>query len=113
MPIQAGYIDNNGHPRITLDIWGPDAANIIRVDAVIDTGFTDFLMLPSDQALSLGIVPSSTASYVLADGSIVSQTTWELVRSLCVLRLRPLPKIRLSCSQKLWMGLSFFLETAH
>jgi hypothetical protein len=82
MPIQVGYIDIGGYPRITLDIWGSDAVNIIQVDALIDTGFSDFLMLPSDQAVSSGIVQSSTANYILADGSIVTNSLGN--RSLAV-----------------------------
>jgi predicted aspartyl protease len=54
MSIQIGYIDNDGHPRLTIRISGTDPNNFIEEDALIDTGFTGFLMLPQAKAFGLG-----------------------------------------------------------
>ena len=72
MSIQIGYIDSDGHPRLSVRIAGPDPNNFTDEDALIDTGFTGFLMLPQTKAFALGIVPSSTGTYMLADGSSVT-----------------------------------------
>ena len=72
MSLQLGYIDSDGHPRLTIQIAGPDPTNFIVEDALIDTGFTGFLMLPESAAFALGIAPSGFGDYVLADDSIVT-----------------------------------------
>lgn len=69
MSIQIGYIDSDGHPRLTIRISGTDPKNFIETDALIDTGFTGFLMFPFAEAVPLGIMPAGTADYELADGS--------------------------------------------
>jgi hypothetical protein len=72
MSTQTGYIDSDGHPRLTIRISGPDPANFIEEDALIDTGFTGFLMLPQAKAFGLGIAPAGTGDYTLADDSVVT-----------------------------------------
>lgn len=72
MSLQIGYIDSNGHPRIKIRVHGPDASNFREEDALIDTGFTGFLMLPQTKAFALGMVPSGTSDYTLADESLVT-----------------------------------------
>ena len=72
MSTQIGYIDSDGHPRLTIRISGPDPTNFIEEDALIDTGFTGFLMLPQAKVFALGIVPSSTGDHILADDSVVT-----------------------------------------
>jgi hypothetical protein len=72
MSTQIGYIDSDGHPRLTIRISGPDPTNFIQEDALIDTGFTGFLMLPQAKAFALGIAPSGTGDYTLADDSVVT-----------------------------------------
>jgi len=72
MSTQTGYIDSDGHPRLTIRISGPDPANFIEEDALIDTGFTGFLMLPQAKAFGLGIAPAGTGDYTLADDSFVT-----------------------------------------
>jgi len=42
----------------------------LDVDAIIDTGFTGFLTLPSATVATLGLVRHSSSSAVLADGSV-------------------------------------------
>ncbi len=40
-----------------------------RIEAVVDTGFTGYLTLPSDAAASLGLPERGSETFVLADGS--------------------------------------------
>lgn len=72
MSLQVGYIDSNGHPRIKIVVSGTNSGAVADVDAMIDTGFTGFLMLPVAQALPLGLVLYGTGNYTLADGSEVT-----------------------------------------
>lgn len=72
MSTQTGYIDSDGRPRLTIRISGPDPGNFIEEDALIDTGFTGFLMLPQAKAFGLGIAPIGTGDYTLADDSVVT-----------------------------------------
>jgi predicted aspartyl protease len=67
-----GYLDDNGHPRVTIRITGTHPSAFADVDAMIDTGFTGFLMLSIAQALPLGLALYGTGDYVLADGSPIS-----------------------------------------
>lgn len=70
MPFQIGYTDSSGHPWIRIRIIGKNGSR--DIDALIDTGFTGFLMLPHDDALDLGLSIIGTSEYVLADGSRVT-----------------------------------------
>jgi hypothetical protein len=72
MSIQIGYLDSNGHPRLTVRINGTSPNVQADVDALLDTGFTGFLMLPIAQALPLGLVLVGTGDYELADGTSVT-----------------------------------------
>jgi predicted aspartyl protease len=72
MPIQIGYLDNDGHPRLTIRIKGTHPTAKTVTDALIDTGFTGFLMLPIVQALPLGLALYGTGDYTPADGSTVT-----------------------------------------
>jgi clan AA aspartic protease len=42
-----------------------------RIDAVIDTGFTDILTLPRHDVQQLGLTPVASVSAILANGSSV------------------------------------------
>ena len=72
MSIQIGYLDDNGHPRLTIRVSGTHPTASAVVEAMIDTGFTGFLMLPIAQALPLGLALYGTGNYTLADGSSVT-----------------------------------------
>jgi predicted aspartyl protease len=72
MSAQIGYIDSNGHPRMTIRVRGTHLTEVAEPDALVDTGFTGFLMLPIAQALPLGLALYGTGDYNLADGSLVS-----------------------------------------
>lgn len=72
MPLQLGYLDCNGHPRLKIKVSGTNPNIVAEIDAMIDTGFTGFLMLPLAQALPLGLVLYGTGDYTIADGSTVT-----------------------------------------
>jgi predicted aspartyl protease len=72
MSAQIGYVDANGHPRITIRIRGTHPIEFAELDALLDTGFTGFLMLPIARALPLGLALYGTGDYSLADGSQIS-----------------------------------------
>ena len=72
MPLQTGYLDSEGHPRLRIRVSGTSPNAFVDVDALIDTGFTGFLMLPIVQALPLGLVLTGTGYYTLANGETVT-----------------------------------------
>lgn len=65
-----GSFDTAGNPCLTLRV-APDAASksIVEVVAIIDTGFTGFVLLPSQYALQLGLRIQGTTTVTLADES--------------------------------------------
>lgn len=69
VPVQTGYIDSAGHPRIKIGVYGLSEALKQEFEAIIDTGFTGFLMMPFMQALPLGLTLYGTGDFTLADGS--------------------------------------------
>src|ERR1700733_13949151 len=72
MSAQIGYVDANGHPRMTIRVRGTHPTEFADLDALVDTGFTGFLMLPIARALPLGLALYGTGDYHLADGSPIS-----------------------------------------
>ena len=72
MPTQVGWIDDNGHPKLKIRVNGTHPTAEAFVDALIDTGFTGFLMLPISVALPLGLPLYGTGDFVLADGQTVT-----------------------------------------
>ena len=48
-----------------------------RIDAVIDTGFTDVLTLPLHDVQQLGLTPVASVSVILANGSSVILDVYE------------------------------------
>lgn len=72
-PIQTGYLDSYGHPAIRIAVYGVAEAAQQQFEAIIDTGFTGFLMMPLSSAYSLTLTLMGTANYELADGSICSK----------------------------------------
>ena len=69
MAYKTGYLDDHGHPHIKIRVWGLSEQFGQEFQAMIDTGFTGFLMLPLVQALPLGLTLFGTTTYTLADGS--------------------------------------------
>ncbi len=62
-------LNSAGHPIIHIKVWGIHEQFAQEFDALLDTGFTGFLMLPLTAALPLGLTLISTTSYTLADGT--------------------------------------------
>ena len=67
MFIQRGYIDASGHPRFKITVHGPTGKG--EFDALIDTGFTGFLLLPELAASRLGMVSVTTMPFTMANGA--------------------------------------------
>lgn len=72
MPLQIGYLDPNGHPRLKIRVTGTHPTAEATIEAMIDTGFTGFLMLPLVNALPLGLALFGTADFSLADDRVVT-----------------------------------------
>lgn len=64
-----GFFSQNGHPIISIEVYGFSKEITQKFDAMLDTGFSGFLSLPLVYALKVGLILSSTASFTLADGS--------------------------------------------
>jgi predicted aspartyl protease len=66
-----GSLRGSISPKIKLELYGmggrPPVPRIF--ETIIDTGFTGGISIPLTQALPLGLVLFSTASFTLADGS--------------------------------------------
>ena len=63
-----GFLDANLHPHFTIEIYGYNPAISVKVDVLMDTGFSGFLSLPLTNWFQSGLILLSTASYTLADG---------------------------------------------
>ena len=69
MTLKTGFLDDAGHPHIKIKVWGLSADFGQEFEAMIDTGFTGYLMLPLVQALPLALTLFGTTTCTLADGS--------------------------------------------
>jgi predicted aspartyl protease len=65
-----GFFSQNGHPIIPIEVYGFSKDIAQKFEAMLDTGFSGFLSLPLVYALKVGLILNSTASFVLADGSV-------------------------------------------
>lgn len=63
---------------VRLNVRGP-ACPFSQVEVVIDTGFTEYLMLPSPLIASLSLPFRATVSMTLADGSRVQMDVYEVI----------------------------------
>ena len=68
-PHKTVSLNSAGHPVIRIKVWGVSDAFSQEFEALLDTGFTGFLMLPLTAALPLGLTLAGTTNYSLADGS--------------------------------------------
>ena len=70
MPFGVGHFDTRGNPCLNLHLCGVvhDLPGV-EYEGIIDTGFTGFILLPLQHAISLKLPLEGTASYTLADGS--------------------------------------------
>ena len=64
-----GVVNSRREAILRLKVRGPGGIDV-DVDAVIDTGFTASLSLPSASVDALGLVQKSKSSAILADGSV-------------------------------------------
>ena len=62
-----GVVNAAHQPVITLEFRGP-LGRSPHIEAIVDTGFTEFLMLPPGLVTELGFPFAGTASATLADG---------------------------------------------
>ena len=72
MPKVVGSFDANGSPFVTISVSSANQASPpVRVfDAVIDTGFTGFLQMPTQEANGLGIIARTSGDVEYADGRV-------------------------------------------
>ena len=69
-----GLLNDRGCPTVEVEIRG--AVGIKRkITALVDTGFSGFLLLPALEAFPVGLVLHGTANVTLADGSTHSKLT--------------------------------------
>ena len=64
-------------PLVTLTLRGPDG-QAVRIDATLDTGFTEYLMLPRDILHRLGVAQIAEETALLADGRAVRLPVYEV-----------------------------------
>jgi predicted aspartyl protease len=76
MPFGVGHFDHLGNPCLKFHLCGV-AHDLpgVEYEGIIDTGFSGFISLPLQHAISLKLPLEGTASYTLADGSKTSCLT--------------------------------------
>lgn len=57
--------------RLNVEVLSPTTAPLLQVEAVVDTGFTGHLTLPTATVEALGLPIVGSAESILADGSLV------------------------------------------
>lgn len=76
-----GYIDEYGQGKVIVGVIGRKRE--IAVDAVIDTGFDEYLCLPLQTAIQLGLELCDTMGVEFADGTIKKEMVFSGVTKLC------------------------------
>jgi clan AA aspartic protease len=69
-----GLFDENGSPIVEIEVSGP-VHEPRKITAMVDTGFSGFLLLPILEAFPVGLILSGTTSIELADGSKQNKLT--------------------------------------
>ena len=69
-----GTVANDGSEALlSVEVLSQVGASSLRVEAVVDTGFTGHLTLPSATVEALGLPIIGSAESILADGSLVME----------------------------------------
>jgi clan AA aspartic protease len=69
-----GVVANDGSEALlSVEVLSQDGESSLRVEAVVDTGFTGHLTLPSATVEALGLPIIGSAESILADGSLVME----------------------------------------
>ncbi len=71
-PVQLAYFDDLGHPALRIAVHGVVESAQQTYEAMIDTGFTGFLLMPMRSAFPLTLTLMGSAEYELADGRACS-----------------------------------------
>jgi clan AA aspartic protease len=71
--IQA-YFDDLGNPKVKIAVGGSRMQ--VEVEALIDTGFNGYIILPSLIATRLGLELTSVTWVELADGSVIRNSVF-------------------------------------
>jgi clan AA aspartic protease len=71
-----GYVNVNLEAVLAISIFGADGV-AQEINAVIDTGYSGFLALPTALLISLGCRLSGSAQLTLADGSEINSDVYE------------------------------------
>jgi len=66
--------DDNGSPIVEIEVSGP-VNDPRKMTAMVDTGFSGFLLLPILEAFPVGLILSGTTSVELADGTKQNKLT--------------------------------------
>lgn len=64
--IQGFYREDT--PYFRLRVWGEDPSLAMDVEAVLDTGFSGFVMIPNFVALRIGLRSPAATEVTMADG---------------------------------------------
>ncbi len=71
-----GTFSASGSPVVEIEVSGPlKNLNPAKFTAIVDTGFSGFLLLPILSAFPIGLVLHSMMSVVLADGTTQTKLT--------------------------------------
>ena len=69
-----GSYNPSGNPTIAIEVSGP-LGNLFPFTAMLDTGFSGFLLLPILDAFPIGLLLQGTMPITLADGSTQTKLT--------------------------------------
>ena len=72
-----GAVNSRYEAVITLALRGP-SGQIREVEAVVDTGFTDFLILPPSLVAELGLPLQGNVEATMANGSVETFETYDV-----------------------------------
>ena len=74
-PVTTGHIDEYGRPVIPVDLFDRQG-RLYRIEAMLDTGFDDFLALPAYLVQRLGLVWSSRIPMHVATSELAQFDTY-------------------------------------